>query len=74
MFDDHGTISQTLGDDNASNAQRLINALGRGGIDFADVNHTLEDAGIERFTKSFDALIDVIARKRRALQHGSVAS
>ena len=74
LFDDHGTISQTLGDDDASNAQRLINALGRGGIDFADVNHTLEEAGIEKFIQSFDVLIDVIARKRRALQHGSVAT
>jgi transaldolase len=74
LFVHHGTISQTLSDDNASHAQRLINALGRRGIDFADVNHTLEEAGIKKFIKSFDNLIDAIARKRRALQHGYVAS
>ena len=67
LFNDHGRISQTLADDNARSAQHVIDALGKGGIDLADVNHTLEEAGIEKFIKCFDALIDMIARKRRAL-------
>ena len=45
----------------------MMEALGRGGIDFAEVNHTLEEAGIEKFIKSFDTLLSGIARKRRAL-------
>jgi len=67
LFNDHGRISQTLADDNARSAQHVIDALGKGGIDLADVNHTLEEAGIEKFIKSVDALIDMIAGKRRAL-------
>ena len=50
-----------------------MDALAHGGIDFADVNHTLEEEGIEKFIKSFDALLDVIAKKRRALLSQSEA-
>lgn len=67
LFDDHGRIARTLGDDAANSAQRVMDALTSGGIDFADVNHTLEEEGIEKFIKSFDALLDLIAKKRRAL-------
>ena len=67
LFDDHGRIARTLGDDAATSAQRVMDALTSGGIDFADVNHTLEEEGIEKFIKSFDALLDLIAKKRRAL-------
>jgi hypothetical protein len=47
-----------------------MKALADGGIDFADVNHTLEEAGIEKFMKSLDSLLDVIASKRRTLRAG----
>jgi hypothetical protein len=67
LFEDHGRVSRTRGEDDASGAKRVMEALGNGGIDFADVNHTLEEAGIEKFIKSFDAVISVIARKRQAL-------
>jgi hypothetical protein len=60
-------VSRTLGEDEASGAQRVMEVVGKGGIDFADVNHTLEEAGIEKFIKSFDAVLSRIARKRRAL-------
>lgn len=73
LFDDHGRIARTLGDDAAASAQRVMDALTSGGIDFADVNHTLEEEGIEKFIKSFDALLDLIAKKRRALLHQSQA-
>jgi transaldolase len=67
-FEDHGRIARTLGDDAATSAQRVMDALSSGGIDFSDVNHTLEEEGIEKFIKSFDALLDLIAKKRRALR------
>ena len=67
LFEDHGRVSRTLGEDDVSGARRVMEALGKGGIDFADVNHTLEEAGIEKFIKSFDTLLSGIARKRRAL-------
>jgi transaldolase len=68
LFEDHGRVSRTLGEDDAMEARRVMKALADGGIDFADVNHTLEEAGIEKFMKSLDSLLDVIAGKRRALR------
>jgi len=68
LFEDHGRVSRTLGEDDATEARRVMKALAEGGIDFADVNHTLEEAGIEKFMKSLDSLLDVIAGKRRALR------
>ena len=67
LFEDHGRVSRTLGEDDGSAARRVMEALRNGGIDFADVNHTLEEAGIEKFIKSFDTVLSGIARKRRAL-------
>ena len=68
LFEDHGRVWRTLGEDDATKARRVMKALADGGIDFADVNHTLEEAGIEKFIKSLDSLLDVIAGKRRALR------
>jgi transaldolase len=68
LFEDHGRVSRTLGEGAAAEARRVMKALADGGIDFADVNHTLEEAGIEKFIKSLDSLLDVIARKRRTLR------
>ena len=68
LFEDHGRVSRTLGEDDATEARRVMKALADGGIDFADVNHTLEEAGIEKFVKSLDALLEVVASKRRALR------
>ena len=70
LFEDHGRVSRTLGEDDATEARRVMKALADGGIDFADVNHTLEEAGIEKFIKSLDSLLDVIASRRRALRAG----
>ncbi len=66
LFEDHGFVEQTLPGD-VSAAQRTMRALEAGGIDFADVNTTLEDEGIEKFARSFDQLLGVSAEKRRAL-------
>jgi transaldolase len=50
--------------------QRLLwasmDALAAGGIDFHDVNHTLEEEGIEKFARSFDELLAAIAERRSA--------
>jgi transaldolase len=71
LFEDHGRVSRTLVEGDATAARRVMEALGNGGIDFADVNHTLEEAGIQKFIHSFDSLLEVIAGKRRALRVGS---
>jgi transaldolase len=63
-FEDHGRVANALSSDVADEARRVIDALAAGGIDFADVNRTLEDEGIEKFTTAFDKLLAVIAQKR----------
>jgi transaldolase len=70
LFEDHGRVSRTLGEDDATEAQRVLKALADGGIDFANVNRVLEEAGIQKFITSLDSLLDTIARKRRALRPG----
>lgn len=70
-FDDHGRISNALRASSPDDAGRVIGALAAGGIDLADVNRTLEREGIEKFVKSFDALLGAIAHKRRIMTGSS---
>jgi len=67
LFEDHGVIAQTLNASTLSDARRVMDALAAGGIDFRDVNSTLEREGLEKFAKSFDSLLGLIAQKRRSL-------
>jgi len=69
-FEDHGRISDALGAGTEGDARRVMAALAAGGIDFVDVNRTLEKEGIDKFTSSLDKLLDAIAQKRRALPAG----
>ena len=66
LFEEHGTAARTLPDD-AGEAHLILERLAAGGVDFADVTRVLEDDGIEKFAKSFDALLGVIGSKRKAL-------
>ncbi len=66
LFEDHGAVRRTLTDD-ASDAHLLLERLAAGGVDLADVTRVLEDDGIEKFAKSFEALLGVIRTKRQAL-------
>jgi transaldolase len=69
-FEDHGTVAPTLaGHDEA--ARERLEELARVGVDFADVARVLEDEGIEKFARSYEALIGAIGRKRAALRNGS---
>ncbi len=66
LFEDHGTVRRALPDD-AREATSLMKELAAGGVDFDDVTRVLEDDGIEKFAKSFDALLGVIKTKRQQL-------
>jgi transaldolase len=66
LFENHGVVERTLPDD-VSNAQLIMIALEADGIDFADVNRTLEEQGIEKFVRSLNKSVDAIGEKRRAL-------
>jgi transaldolase len=63
-FEDHGQVSDALGAAGASDARRVLEALAAGGIDYADVNRTLEDEGLAKFEKAFTQLLRAIGRKR----------
>lgn len=66
LFEDHGVVERTLPGD-LNGARRTVQALDRGGIDFADVNRKLEDEGIAKFNRSFEKLLGAIAEKRSGL-------
>ncbi|HVK00672.1 MAG TPA: transaldolase [Gemmatimonadales bacterium] len=62
-FDDHGTVAPTLAGHEAD-ARSRMERLARLGVDFDDVTGVLEDEGIEKFEKSYAALLAAIGRKR----------
>ena len=66
LFEDHGVIARRLGYGLTNDAEQVMDALAEGGIDLDDVNRTLEDEGIEKFTKSFNRLLRLIGDKRKA--------
>ena len=65
LFEDHGVIMRTLGCGIPNDAKQVMDALAEGGIDLADVNRTLENEGIDKFTKSFDNLLQLIGDTRK---------
>ncbi len=66
LFEDHGHVRTTLSEDGRE-AAAVMDRLAAGGVDFADVTRALEEDGIEKFAKSFDALLGVIKTKRQEL-------
>ena len=66
LFEDHGVIMRRLGCGIPNDARQVIAALADGGIDLTDVNTTLEEEGIDKFTKSFDRLLRLIGDRRKA--------
>lgn len=70
LFEHHGVVKRTL-PGNVGRAQRTMRALEAIGIDFLDVNHTLEQEAIAKFSESFTKVLGVIGEKRRTLASGS---
>ena len=64
-FEDHGTIERTLPGD-IGNAAEVMHALASTGIDFADVNLTLENEAIAKFNASLENILEAIAGRRSA--------
>jgi transaldolase len=63
-FQDHGFFSPTLEKDVAG-AQQVISDLERVGIDYDDVVRVLEEDGVQKFTDSFEELLEGIEQKRQ---------
>jgi len=65
-FLDHGNVEETLTRD-VDGAKRVLEEIGEAGVDYDDVVETLEREGVEKFTKSFDELLEGIEAKRDAM-------
>jgi len=67
-FQDHGKIELTLTKD-VDAARKLFTDLAAVGIDYDDVSDTLEREGVQKFSDSFDELLEGIRGKRGQLTH-----
>ena len=65
-FQDHGTVADTL-TAGLDEARALFDELARVGVDYDDVTDTLEREGVQKFSDSFDELLDGIRAKRSEL-------
>jgi transaldolase len=65
-FQDHGVVARTV-DADPDGASGVLSALAAAGIDFADVDATLEDEGVHSFAKSFDELLQALTDKANSL-------
>jgi transaldolase len=65
-FQDHGNVSETLTED-VDAARRLFLDVREVGIDYDDVTDTLEREGVQKFTDSFEELLNGIRAKQGEL-------
>jgi transaldolase len=65
-FQDHGVVADTL-EQGTDEARALLDELERVGVDYDDVIDTLEREGVQKFSDSFDELLDGIRAKRSEL-------
>lgn len=64
-FADHGAADLTLPGD-VQEAARFLLELEAGGIDFVDVNRTLEEEGLAKFVVAVDQLLKIVGERRRS--------
>jgi transaldolase len=65
-FQDHGRVADTL-QQGIDEARALFDELERVGVDYDDVVETLEREGVQKFSDSFDELLEGIRAKRGEL-------
>ncbi len=65
-FQDHGKVELTLAKD-VDAAHQLFDDLAAAGIDYDDISDTLEREGVQKFSDSFDELLEGIRAKRGSL-------
>ena len=62
-FQDHGEVRLTL-EEGLDDAKRLLDELAGVGVDYDDVTDTLEREGVQKFSDSFEELLDGVRAKR----------
>lgn len=65
-FEDHGRVARTI-DADVDAAGEALADLDRAGVDLAEVAEVLEAEGVAAFAKSFDELLEVLARRAEDL-------
>ena len=65
-YQDHGAPESRL-EQGVEQAQELFEQLAAAGVDYDDVTDTLEREGIEKFSASFDELLEALAAKLLAI-------
>jgi transaldolase len=65
-YQDHGDPEPRL-EQGVEQARRLLEELAAAGVDYDDVTDTLEREGVEKFSASFDELLEALAAKQAAL-------
>jgi transaldolase len=65
-FQDHGKVAETLTQD-IDGARILFDELSAAGVDYDDVVRVLEEEGVQKFSDSFDELMEGIKSKRGEL-------
>jgi transaldolase len=65
-FQDHGTVGDTLEAD-LDGARQVFADLEAAGVDYDDVTDTLEREGVQKFSDSFEELLEGIRAKRTEL-------
>jgi transaldolase len=65
-FQDHGRVAETLTRD-VDQARQLLDDLAAAGVDYEDVVEVLEREGVQKFSDSFDELLEGIQAKRGEL-------
>jgi transaldolase len=66
-FQDHGEVRGDTVLDGIDEAHALLQQLADAGVDYDDVTDTLEAEGVQKFSDSFDQIVDSIREKRSAL-------
>ena len=65
-YQDHGHPQARLGS-GLDEARKLFDELERAGVDYQDVTETLEREGVEKFSDSFEQLLEALQEKRSSL-------
>jgi len=63
-FQDHGEVRGRTVEEDVEGAHRTLDALGEAGVDYDDVTATVEREGVEKFSDSFDELLQEVGHKR----------
>jgi transaldolase len=66
-FQDHGEVRGDTVLEGVDDAHALLQKLAEAGVDYDDVTDTLEQEGVQKFSDSFELIVESIREKRSAL-------